>query len=208
MYYNIVSTPCAKGGINLAKSNQKMILDEMSERIISAAEQLAITSGAEAVTVRSVLQNLDITNRVFYNRFRNIEDVLNIVYERMILKIRESITNNFDPDGDFFGQVIEIVANTLVMSYDIKMNFSTFVFKSDSISHRNFEWWKTEIKKLIELGKYGGHLKDVDTDVMSYAIWCFIRGYNADALSRGLQKDEAVTNFKYAFGILLDGMKK
>lgn len=208
IYYNSISTLCAKGGVVLAKSNQKMILDEMSERIIAAAEQIAITSGAEAVTVRSVLQNLDITNRVFYNRFRNVEDVLNIVYERMILKIRESITNNFDPDGDFFEQVIDIVANTLVMSYDIKMNFSTFVFKSDSISHRNFEWWKAEIRKLIEFGKYGGHLKDVDTDVMSYAIWCFIRGYNADAISRKIPKEEAVANFRYAFGILLDGMRK
>lgn len=184
-----------------------MIFDEMSERIISTAEQLAITSGAEAVTVRSVLQTLEITNRVFYNRFRNIDSVLNIVYERMILKIRESITSEFDPTGDFFSQVTDIVANTLVMSYDIKMNFNTFVFKSDSISHRNYEWWKGEIRKLIEIGKSGGHLKDVDTEIMSYAIWCFIRGYNADALGRKLPKEEAVANFRYAFGILLDGMR-
>ena len=42
---------------------------------------------------------------------------------------------------------------------------------------------------------------------MSYAIWCYIRGYNADAVGRKLPLDIAVKNFKYAFGILLDGMK-
>ena len=87
------------------------------------------------------------------------------------------------------------------------MKFNQYVFENDSISYDNYEWWKTEIKKLIELGKRNGHLKDVNTDAMSYAIWCFIRGYNADALGRSLPKEQAVADFKYSFGILLDGMK-
>lgn len=188
-------------------SEQKLICDEMSEQIISAAEKLAIKDGAEKVTVRSVLQALGITNRVFYNRFHNIDDVLNIVYERMILKIRESISADFDPEGDFFTQVIDIVANTLVMSYDVKMNFNNYVFHNDSVSHRNFEWWKSEITRLIEIGKTVGYLGDIDTEIMSYGIWCFIRGYNADALGRGIPKEEAVSNFRYCFGLLLEGMK-
>lgn len=188
-------------------SEQKLISDEMSEEIIQAAEKLAIKDGAEKVTVRSVLNALGITNRVFYNRFHNIDDVLNIVYERMILKIRESISEDFDPEGDFYSQVINIVTNTLVMSYDIKMNFNNYVFRNDSVSHRNFEWWKSEITKLIEIGKNVGWLGDIDTEIMSYGIWCFIRGYNADALGRGIPKDEAVSNFRYCFGVLLDGMR-
>ena len=189
------------------EKQQDLIRDEMSAQIVETAEHLAISVGAEQVTVRKILQALGITNRVFYNRFHNVGQVLNIVYENMVLRIRESIPANFDPSGDFFSQVIEIVANTLVMSYEIKMNFNQFVFEADSVSHRNFEWWKSEIMKLIDFGKQQGYLKDVDTEIMSYAIWCFIRGYNADALGRKLPKDEAVANFKYAFGILLEGMK-
>jgi AcrR family transcriptional regulator len=189
-------------------SEQKLILDDMSETIIETAKSIAIRDGAEKVTVRSILQALGTTNRVFYNRFHNIDEVLNIVYERMILKIRESISDGFDPEGDFFSQVMDIVAGTLIMSYDVKMNFNNFVFKNDSVSHRNFEWWKAEITKLIEIGKSCGALGDIDTEIMSYSIWCFIRGYNADALGRGIPKEEAVRNFRYSFGILLDGMKK
>ena len=191
----------------VAETKSALICDEMSEEIVRTAEQIVIRTGAENITVRRILQTMGITNRVFYNRFRNIGEVLDIVYESMILKIRDSITAKFNPEGDFFEEVIGIVANTLLMSYDVKMNFSHYVFESDSLSHRNYDWWKTEIRNLIEFGKAHGHLRDVDTDVMSYAIWCFVRGYNADAVGRKLPLEEAVTNFKYAFGILLDGMR-
>ena len=191
----------------MAKTKE-LISDEMSERIVEAAEKIAKSAGADKVTVREILRTLDITNRVFYNRFNNVEQVLAIVYQRMVLEIRKSIISKSDPDGDYFARVTDIVANTLIMSYDIKMNFNQYVFNSDSILTGNFEWWRSEIKSLIEIGKSGGHLRmNVDTDVMSYAIWCFIRGYNADAVGRGIPKDEAVKNFIYSFNVLLDGMR-
>lgn len=196
-----------KQATETTETKPALICDEMSEEIVRTAEQIVIHTGAENITVRRILQTMGITNRVFYNRFRNIGEVLDIVYESMILKIRDSITAKFNPEGDFFEEIIDIVANTLVMSYDVKMNFSHYVFESDSVSHRNYDWWKTEIRNLIEFGKSRGHLRDVDTDVMSYAIWCFIRGYNADALARGIPRDRAAEDFKYSFRVLLDGMK-
>ena len=189
-------------------TTQQMIFDETSEQIIATAERLALQSGGEKLTVRMILQAMGgVSNRVFYNRFKNIDDVLSIVYQKVVLKLRESLTDNFDPKGDFFEQVINIVTTTLTMSYDVKMNFSHYVFETDSVSNENFEWWKSEITKLIEIGKSSGALSSrVDTGKMGYAIWCFIRGYNVDALSRGLPREEAVENFKYAFRILLEGM--
>ena len=184
-----------------------LISDGMSQKIIETAEQLVLSSGPETLTVRRILQTLGITNRVFYNRFHNIAEVLDIVYRNTALKIRESVAAGFDPEGDFFAQVIDIVVNTLVMSYETKMNFYQYVFASDSVSPGNYEWWKGEIRKLIEFGKSRGHLRDVDSDIMSYAIWCFIRGYNADALGRKLPRETAVRNFRYSFGVLLDGMR-
>ena len=191
----------------MTKQKPSLISDAMSQKIIDTAEQLALADGADTVTVRSILQALGITNRVFYNRFRNISEVLEIIYRNTALKIRESITAKFDPEGDFCAQVIDIVADTLVRSYQTKMNFYQYVFASDSVSPSNYAWWKDEIQRLIEFGKRRGVLRDVDSDIMSYAIWCFIRGYNADALGRKLPMETAVRNFRYSFGVLLDGMR-
>ncbi|MBQ8248838.1 MAG: TetR/AcrR family transcriptional regulator [Clostridia bacterium] len=188
-------------------AEQAMIRDEMSKTIIDTAEALAMEYGADCVNVRRILQTLGITNRVFYNRFHNITEVLDIVYENVIQRIRESITAKFDPDGDFFTQVIDIVSNPLVMSYEVKMNFNNYVFETDSITSKNYEWWKAQIRTYIEFGIDRGYLKALDTEAMSYAIWCFIRGYNADALGRRIPKEKALADFKYSFGVLLDGMK-
>lgn len=191
----------------LESKELSLIHDEMSDRIIDTAESLATALGAHSLTVRKILLELGITNRVFYNRFHNIEDVLKIVYQRTALKIRESIMADIDSQKDFFEYVTDIVANSLISSYDNKMKFSQYIFESD-LSSDNYGWWYAEIKKLIDYAIKCGYVKkDVDSSVMSYAIWCFCRGYNADAVGRGLPKDEAVKNFRYSFGILLEGMK-
>ncbi len=186
---------------------ENLICDEMTQKIIQTAEKLAIEDGTENLSVRKILKTLDITNRVFYNRFHNIGEVLDIIYEKTVLKIRESMTLTFDSKRDFFEHVTDIVANTLIMSYDNKMNFNQYVFENDSTSRSNFEWWQNEIIKLIEYAKKEKLLKDVDSYAVSYAIWCFCRGYNADAVGRKLPKEEAVKNFKYSFGFLLEGLK-
>ena len=191
----------------MAKAEPALIRDEMSQTIIDTAERLALADGADTVTVRRVLQALNITNRVFYNRFHNIGEVLDIVYRSTALKIRESIPDHLDPEGDFFQQVTDIVVDTLVLSYETKMKFYQYVFASDSVLPDNYEWWKGQITRLIDSGKRRGVLRDVDTEIMSYAIWCFIRGYNADALGRKLPPETAVRNFRYSFGVLLDGMR-
>ena len=188
--------------------DRELIVDEMSQKIVDTAEEIAHNLGVENVNVRKLMQVLDITNRVFYNRFHNIEEVLDIIYQRTSLKIRESILSKFDPNKDFFEQVKNIVADTLIKSYENKENLNQFIFESDSQSASNLSWWKSEIEKLINFGKENNLLKDIETEKMSYAIWCFIRGYNADALGRNLPKEQAVEDFKYSFGVLLDGMRK
>lgn len=187
--------------------NEKLIKDSMSQSIIEAARSIAVSEGAEKVNVRKILQTLNITNRVFYNRFHNIDQVLSIIYDDTVKKIRESLSCGIDPSKDFFEQVKDIVGNTLLMSYENKSNLNGYVFEIDSVTNGNFSWWQTEIKKLIDYGKANGYLKNIDSDTMSYAIWCFIRGYNADALGRKLPLEKALADFRYSFGILLNGMR-
>ena len=191
-----------------ANDKTELICDEMSQRIIEAAEHIVTVSGADSLTVRKLLQTLDITNRVFYNRFRNIGDVLKIVYKNTVLKIRASVTTEFNSEADFFDKVTELVIGTLLSSYDKKMQFNSYVFENDSLSQSNYEWWTTEIKKLIVHAKENGYIKDVDEDIMSYSIWCFCRGFNADAVGRKLPREDAVRQFRYSFGILMDGLRK
>ena len=192
----------------MAVSQNGLIVDEMSEKIVETAENIVTSSGAHSLTVRKILSTMGITNRVFYNRFHNIGEVLEVVYKNTILKIRTSITTGIDNGKDFFDHVMDVVVNALILSYDAKMQFNHYVFEFDSLTQSNYEWWKFEIKKLIEYARKKDFIKDVDADMLSYSIWCFCRGYNADAVGRKIPKEEAVKNFRYGFGFLLEGLKK
>lgn len=185
-----------------------LIVDEMSDKIVETAKNLVTLQGVSNLTVRRVLKELNITNRVFYNRFHNIEEVLDVVYKNTTLKIRESITDDLDSSTDFFEHVMDVVVNSLVMSYETKMQFNQYVFENDSLSQSNYEWWTGRIKKLIDYAMEHDYIKQVDSDVLSYSLWCFCRGYNADAVGRKIPKDEAVANFKYSFNFILEGLKK
>lgn len=185
-----------------------LIVDEMSDKIIDVAKRIVTENGTNSLTVRKILQELNITNRVFYNRFRNIDHVLEIIYKSTILKMRQSIGEEIDGAKDFFEHVTDIVEKTLLMSYDTKMQFNQYVFESDSVSNSNYEWWTAEIKKLLDYAMKKEYIKKVDSDVLSYSLWCFCRGYNADAVGRKIPKDEAVKNFRYSFGFILEGLKK
>ena len=186
----------------------RLIVDEMSDKIIETAEKLVTLSGAGSLTVRRILQELKITNRVFYNRFHNVDEVLDVVYNKTAMEIRKSIPDELDNGKDFFEHVMDVVVKSLLMSYDTKMQFNQYVFENDSLSESNYEWWTSQIKKLIDYAMEHDYIKQVDSEVLSYSLWCFCRGYNADAVGRNIPKEEAVANFKYSFGFILEGLKK
>ncbi len=186
----------------------ELIVDEMSDTILDAAEKLAISLGAKNVTVSKLLSTLGITNRVFYNRFHNIDDVLETIYARSILKIRTELTADFNTADEFFDYVMKACLHTIVRSYETKMNFNHYIFEHDSLSKSNCDWWTGQIEKIIDIAKAKGFIKNVDSHKVSYSIWCFIRGFNADAVSRGIPKEEALEYYKYTFGFLLEGMRK
>ncbi len=191
----------------MADTRNKLIYDEMSERIIEATEELTLVEKAHDINVRKILKRLGITNRVFYNRFHNIDEVLDIISERSVLKVRESLRFHFNDEMDFFEQIMLEVEKTLVISYETRMNFAHYVFENDSVTDSNYQWWIEEIKKILDYAIDKGYIKKVDTDMTSYAIWCFIRGFNADAIGRKLPLDEAIKRYRYGFKFILDGLK-
>ena len=192
----------------MANKNENLICDEMSEKIIDAASVIAATEGVHNINVRRILNYLGITNRVFYNRFHNIEEVLNIITEKSVLKVRNSLMFNFEEDKDFFEQIMNEVEKTLIISYETRMNFAHYVFENDSVTGSNYRWWTEEIKKILNYAIEKEYIIDVDTEMTSYAIWCFIRGFNADAIGRKLPIDEALKRYRYGFRFILNGLKK
>lgn len=186
----------------------ELIKDNMSFQIINATQKMATADGAHTVTVSRVLTELGITNRVFYNRFHNIDEVLEIVYKNAVFEMHESLKSEFDFEKNFYDYLMDVAVNVLINTYDIKKQFSRYMFEHDSLTEFNFTWWKTEIKKLAEKAIACGLIsKDVDSEKLSYVVWCFCRGFNTDAVVRNLSKEDAVEYFKYGFGCLIKGIK-
>ncbi len=188
-------------------NTKDLIKDEISEKIIEITENLATRDGAHTVTVRKILAELGTTNRVFYNRFHNIGEVLEIVYGRAVFKMHEGFNREFSEDTDFFEYVTDVAVGALINTYDIKMQFAGYMFEHDSLTQSNCDWWTAKIRKIIIYAMEKHLIKPVDPDMLSYSIWCFCRGYNADAVGRRMSKEDAVKYFRFGFGCLLNGLK-
>lgn len=189
------------------ENEKKIINDDMSVKIVDAAEQIIIEHGIEYLNVSKILKLLSITNRVFYNRFNNIQEVLNEVYNRVVTQKRELISVEYQDGEDFFEYVTNIAINFVTLAYDVQDKFNYFIFGSDVFTQQNYEWYLNRIKELIALGRSKNLLKDFDDDAMSYYIWCSCRGFNTDIVMR-MPKETAVEIFKESFKFLLKGIKK
>lgn len=205
MLYAIIVIAIVKGYI---MSQNELINDKISDEIIEAAERLACNVDIEKLTVRDVLRELNISNRVFYNRFHNIDEVLEIIYNNKIESVRVGIMATVDPEQDFFEQITNVAAMTLELSYKNKTGFNQYIFKNDSELNSNYQWWYDEIFKALEYARANELIKDVPVRAVSYSVWCFIRGFNADALGRGLSMEDALNAFRIGFGYFLDGLRK
>ena len=206
--YNIISTHCAEEQkLKFKKKDKKIIKDEISFKIIEATAIIIQNEGITKLNVSKVLKSLDISNRVFYNRFNNLEEVLEEVYNTIIIQKREKLIPQYDEKQDFFEYVLDLVENSLVLAYELKTQLNLLVFGTDAYTKDNYEWYIERIKNLIDYAKKKDLIVDVDSDVMSYTLWCAIRGYNADVITR-LNKEEAIKNMRYSFNLLLKGIKK
>lgn len=189
------------------KKEKKIIKDDISNKIIETAAIIIQTEGINSINVSKIIKRLGVSNRVFYNRFNNLEEVLEEVYNKIMIKIREKLNPQYDGKQNFFEYVLDLVENSLMLSYELKQQLNLYIFGNDSISQHNYEWYLDRIKKLVEYAKEKDLIKDVDSDVISYTIWCAIRGYNADAVMR-FEKDEAIKKIRYSFSLLLGALKK
>ena len=177
------------------KYESELIYDEVSDEIINITEKIVIEEGTHNVTVRKILKELGCTNRVFYNRFRNLDDVFEIIYNKAVYKMQESIKSKYDINTDFFEYIMDIATNVLINTYEIKKHFNSYMMEHDSL----YMFISYALEKNL--------IKDVDPDMLSYTIWCFCRGYNADAFGRKISIDDAIKRFRYGFSFILDSLR-
>lgn len=182
------------------------IHDEISNRIIEIVANIAAEEGAHKVTVQKIIAQLGVTNRVFYNRFANIDEVLQIVYRDAVRHMRESFQPDFHDKASFEQFCLNTAVSVLMQTYDVKMQFRRYVFEHDSLTEENRIWWYSKIKQYFQYALEQGFAKPVDADALCYAIWCFCRGYYADAISRRLSREEAVRYCTIGFTCLLHGV--
>lgn len=189
-----------------AAPKQERIRDDISDQIVEIVARIAAEEGAHKVTVKKIITELGATNRVFYNRFANIDEVLRIVYRNAVVSMRENIKPEFHDRASFEQFCIDTAVDVLMQTYDVKMQFRRYVFEHDSLTEENRVWWYEKIRKYYYYALEQGFAKQVDADALCYAIWCFCRGYYADAVSRQLSREEAVRYFTFGFTCLLNGV--
>ena len=182
------------------------IHDEISEKIIGIVASIAAEEGAHKVTVCKILARLGMTNRVFYNRFSNADEVLRTVYARSVEKTHECVHPNYSDRDSFIAFCLDTAVEVLLRTYEFKIHFSGYIFEHDSLTEENRLWWEQGIKTHYQYALEHGYAKEVDPDALCYAIWCFCRGYYADAVTRRLPKEDAVRNFRLGFRCLIDGL--
>ena len=185
---------------------QERIRDDISDQIVEIVASIAAEEGAHKVTVKKIIGELGVTNRVFYNRFANIDEVLRIVYRNAVVNMRENIKPDFHDRESFEQFCLNTAVDVLMQTYDVKMQFRRYVFEHDSLTEENRIWWNEKIKKYYAYALEQGFAKPVDADALCYAIWCFCRGYYADSVSRQLSREEAVRYFTFGFTCLLHGV--
>ena len=191
----------------MAYSNNVRIEDDLTKKIIDVATKIAYDDGVGEVTVKRILDEMGVTNRVFYNRFSNINEVILIIYNNIVDKIRQCLDTGYSGETDFYEYVINLGVAVLKKTYENKLHFSQYMFEYDSYMSENRRWWMKHIEVLIKYGIEKGYFIPVDAESMSYSVWCFCRGFNADAIGGGLLPDDAEKRFRVGFSSLVRGMK-
>ena len=190
----------------MAYSRGIRLEDETSKTIIATAAQIARREGMEELTVKRVLTELKVSNRVFYNRFRNIDDVIQVLYEDLVQEIRSSLEQVQQPAQSYPDYLLELAVAAVEKIYQNTLHFKQYLFSYQVANDTNRDWWLQKIQQLLRRGMEQGELKVNDPVKMSYGVWCFCLGFHRDAVGDELTEQEAMDAFREAFSCLIQGM--
>ncbi len=192
----------------MAYSRGIRIQDEITEKILSTAKEIAQTEGMEQLSVKRILAEMKVSNRVFYNRFCNIEDVIEILYERMVFSLRDIL----DPSlltitESYYKTLVALAVRVVECLYQNNIHFRVRLLSYEASKDSNRNWWITQIQAILRDGISRGLLKPMDDLSAARGIWCFCLGFNKEALGQNISEEEALISFHASFSILIEGMK-
>lgn len=184
------------------------INDDISLKIIDTAMEIASREGIASLTVSKIINTMGVTNRVFYNRFKGVPDVITEVYYKVVSKLRSCFDTPYDKKQDLCEYIMNLAVSVLEKTYETKLHFAGYLYNYDAFLEENREWWISHMIPLIEYGIKEGIFEETDSRLLAYSVWCYCRGFNASAIGNNLSKDEAIKAFKLGFRCFMDGAKK
>jgi len=69
-------------------------------RLLDGTARVAVEQGLRDMTVELILQSASVSRRTFYQHFRNIEEALKAVYERVTIQMVRAIRDRIEPLDD------------------------------------------------------------------------------------------------------------
>lgn len=191
----------------MAYSKGIQLRDEISEKIIEYATHIAHEDGIGGISVKRIITDLGYTNRVFYNRFKNIDELLKAIYDNIVFEMRKCIEVEYDPSSDYYEFLLDIATSVLKKTFENKLHFSQYMFEFDTYNAENRNWWIAKMKRIIDYGIEHKLIRQIDPTQICYSVWCFCRGYNASTIGSDLTIDEIISSFRLGFGCFIEGLK-
>lgn len=192
----------------MAYSRGTQIEDEISLKIIDIAMEIALEEGIASLTVSKIINRMGVTNRVFYNRFKDILDVITAIYDEVVKQLRSCFDVKYDGKQDLCEYIMNLAVSVLEKTYETKLHFAGYLYNYEAFLEENREWWINQIIPLIDYGKNQGIFKQIDSKHLAYSVWCYCRGFNASSIGDNLSKDDAINAFRLGFKCLIDGARK
>lgn len=191
----------------MAYSRGVRLEDETAKEIIRTATEIAQKEGIEQLSVKRILSEMGVSNRVFYNRFRNIDDIIQILYNELVEEIRSCIKLEQQEDQTYYDYLLDLAVGVVTKIYHNNLHFRRHLLSYQASKENNRNWWLNRIQTILKDGMNQGLLKPMKEDAVSYGVWCFCLGFHKEAIGENLSGKQAVAAFRESFALLIEGMK-
>jgi AcrR family transcriptional regulator len=149
-----------------------------NEKILKAAEKVYKSSGLEKTTVTDICDAADISRKTFYQRFKNLDELLEVLIEYISKKAvsqlydGEKSENSINLLWKIFDIYDEIVKSHPILHTVYRSKYSRWVDWNESGFADKFESViRKKIEDIIKQGKKKGELReDIKEDNLSYLI--------------------------------------
>lgn len=190
-------------------SKGKRIDDETSKRILDLAMNIGCKEGAEALTVTRLCKELNCDRRVIYNRFRDIDEIDQIVAQRCDLELIAHARQSVDPQASYHDGFMAFIEASFAYIYERKAAFQHYMSLYQIVKDRIRNGVLQELDQMIEAGKRTGDVRaDIDSYHAAADIWLILTGISGMlAGDSSYRYQEGLDIVRYGVRAILDDMR-